>query len=109
MAAVQAITAKASFCQRLIVGVLRYRSSYDSPSIVSPARTRHQETAGEIIRPRLSAAAKHCPPDEGGGRRLSPLAVRPGGGHLTPKNSGRSARTTGTGVPALIRPFRRIA
>jgi hypothetical protein len=49
MAAVQAITAKASFCQGLIVGVLPYRSSSDLPSIVSPAWTRQQGTPGEII------------------------------------------------------------
>src|SRR3954470_13320297 len=70
-AAVQAVTAKASFCQRLIVGVLPYRGTSDSPSIVSSARTRQQETPGEIIQARLRSST---------GSHPSPVAVpgRPG-------------------------------
>jgi hypothetical protein len=84
MAAIQAITAKASFCQRLIVGVLPYRSSYDSPSIVSSAQTRHQETAGEIIQVGYgSTPGVDQGPASGWNRRMFLLAAHPGEGRFS--------------------------
>src|SRR3954468_22720394 len=78
MAAVQAVTAKASFCQRLIVGALPYRSSSDLPSIVSSARTRQQETPGEIIQARLRSSTGSHPTQS----RLLDARPRPDDEHL---------------------------